>query len=169
MDYRVSATDPHPPSRTVAWIGGISALALAISPFLVWWLYDLGLGLSIGGQPPPRLTRNHFVSGSLFGQAQILFGLICLGLWAQYGRNTSRWMRPSAALLLVLLALCGTVSITVLLIYALIKRSGLPDLDESAIIGPGLYIALGAALTQSGCLIWLVRERVAWARMNKEQ
>ena len=168
MDYRVSATDPQPPARGVAWVGGISALALAVSPFLVWWLYDLGQGLSIGGQPAPRLTSNHSVSGSLFGQAQIFFGLVCLGLWVQYGRNTKRWMRPSAALLLVLLSLCGTMAITALLIYALIKRSGLPYLFESAIIGPGMYIALGASLTQAGSLIWLVHERVAWASMQRE-
>jgi len=156
MDYRVAATDPQPPARGVAWVGGLSALALAISPFLMWWFYDHGIGLSIGGQPAPRLTSDHVGKDLLLGRLMIYFGIVCVLIWLRYSRNG--WKRAPAALLLILLPLIGTTAISALLGYAAVKRNGLPMLDEHAIIAPGMYLALGASVIQGMGLLRLVRE-----------
>jgi hypothetical protein len=156
MEYRVFATEPQPPARGVAWVGGISALALAVSPFFMWWFFDAGFGLSIGGQPAPQLISDHVGKDLLLGRLMIYFGIVCVLIWLRYSRNG--WRRSPAALLLILLPLIGTTAISALLGYAVIQRDGLPMLDEDAFIAPGMYLALGTSLIQGLCLLRLVRE-----------
>jgi hypothetical protein len=171
MDYRVSATDPQPPARGVALIGGISALALAVSPTLVWWsdtaVRFFGAPGSLRG--PAQVVTNYVGSGMPIGRMLIFFGLLCLPLWVAYGRHTVRWMRPVVAHLVIILYLTCALGYAALLIYAVLKQKGLPGLYPGDNIGPGLYLALGASLTQSGCLIWLIYERLAWAKMQKRR
>ena len=155
MDYQASATEPQPPSRSLAWVGVLSALALAACPFLVWWFFDNGLGLTIGGQPPPRLTSDYLGKDLLIGRMMIGFGLVCALIWLRYSQNG--WRRSPAALLLMLLPSIGTTAISALLGFASVKRDGLPMLFEPAIIAPGMYLALGASLIQCLCLL-----RLAW-------
>jgi hypothetical protein len=171
MDYRVSATDPQPPTRGVAWVGGISALALAISPFLIWWSETavrlFGAPGSLRG--PARVVTNYVGHDMPIGRMLLFFGLLCIPLWVQYGRDTRRWMRPLVAELAVLLYLACSIGVSALTGYATLKHKGLPGLYPGVITGPGLYLALGASLTHSGCLIWLIYERLAWARMQKRR
>jgi hypothetical protein len=169
MDYRVSATDPQPPTRGVAWVGGISALALAVCPFLSWWMYDFGVSAPPDGSAARRLFYVYPGRSHAFGRLLVFFGLICVHVWVQYGRNTRRWMRPIAAALVVLLYLVCSIAVSALTAYIVLTRGGLPGMYADSLIGPGLYLALGASLTQSGCLIWLIYERLAWERMQKQR
>ena len=167
MRYQVPSTDPNPPTRTAALVGVISALGIVLSPFLAWWQLLLGQGLSIGGQPAPQFFQYHYGTRIAFGRLLVFFGLICVGLWVQYARNTRRWMRPHVAQLLILLYLTLSIGIAVVAGYAIAKHRGLPGLEQRHQIGIGLYMLFGASLAQVGCLIWLVRERASWAAMQQ--
>jgi hypothetical protein len=171
MDYRVLATEPQPPARGVAWVGGLSALALAASPTLVWWSETtvrlFGAPGSLRG--PANVVTNYVGHDLPIGRMLLFFGLLCLPLWVAYGRDTRRWMRPLVVELAILLYLACSIGVSVLAAYAVLKQKGLPGLYPGANIGPGLYLALGAGLTQSGCLAWLIYERLAWARMQKRR
>ena len=76
-------------------------------------------------------------------------------------------MRPLVAALVVLLYLSCSVAVSTLPAYIVLTRGGLPGMFAGSPIGPGLYLALGASLIQSGGLIWLIYERLAWARLTK--
>ena len=76
---------------------------------------------------------------------------------------------PGIALVLGVLYLAGALAYAALTAYAALKHRGLPGLYPGVIIGPGLYLALGASLVQGACLLWLLGERVAWARMLKRR
>jgi len=169
MDYRVPPTDPPPPARGVAWIGGLSALALAVSPFLVWWAYEwIPLMANLDGTPQPTLTARFPGRSHAFGQLLIFFGLVCIPLWVMYGRDPRRWMRPVVAQLVISAYLVCAVAACTLIAYIVLTGGGLPGMYADSQGGPGLYLALGSSLAQSGCLLWLLHERVAWARMQKQ-
>ena len=99
MDYRVAATDPQPPTRSVARIGGISAGALAASPFLGWQMYDVGFSAPADGSLPRRLLYVFPGRSHAFGRPLVFFGLICANMWcrtaatpaAGCGRSSPHW------------------------------------------------------------------------------
>ncbi|HYF64369.1 MAG TPA: hypothetical protein VD886_16215 [Herpetosiphonaceae bacterium] len=164
MDYRVPATAPRPPSRNVAWVGGLSALVLAVSPWLVWWAYEwITVVANPDGSLPPPLRASYPGRSHAFGQLLIAFGLISLAFWAQYARDPARWMRPIAAALAIHALLAGSLLAGAVAAHIVLTRGGLPGMYADAQVGPGLALALGASLIQSGCLAWLVYERLARA------
>ena len=170
MDYRVPATEPRPPARGVAWVGGISALVLLVSPWMAWWAYEFRpLIFNLDGSPAPTLTASYPGVNHTFGRQLFLFGLFSLAFWVHYARDPARWMEPIAAALMIHALLAGSLMASAVTGYIVLTRGGLPGMYADAQVGPGLALALGASLAQSGYLIWLIHERLAWARMQQRR
>lgn len=169
MEYHVPATEPDPPAKILVQLGAGSALLLLIAPFFVWWYTALGFGLALGGEPAPVLRDNVYGYQNVVGKLLMGFALLCLGVWGAYAQNPYRWMRVTIVRVLIYSYLAVCVGIITVMIVAITQRHGLPRLYEFHTIGAGVYLVLGASITQSGCLIWLLGERIIRAKILRRR
>ena len=169
MDYRVPDTEPDPPAKILVQLGAGSALLLLVAPFFVWWYTSLGFGLALGGEPAPVLRDNVYGYENVVGKFLVGFGLLCLGVWGAYAQNPHRWMRVTIVRVLIYSYLAVCVGIITVMSVAITQRHGLLGLYEFHTIGTGVYLVLGASITQSSCLVWLLGERIIRATIMRRR
>ena len=91
MNYQAAATEPQPPSRSLAWVGGLSALALAVSFVIAFpiGLYFghrgvgefLAVALGNAGRAIPELALIAFMAAFIgVGLINVTLALAVLGI-----------------------------------------------------------------------------------------